>query len=77
VTINSGRLLDTVRNVMACPLVFITTIVTAALVVPTVTDPKLSVEGVTPTPACARTGKRTEPIKNNPINMLNKRVLTI
>ena len=74
---NSGRLLDTVRNVMACPLVFVTTTVTAALVVPTVTDPKLSVEGVTPTPACARNGKRTEPIKNIPINMHTKRVLTI
>ena len=76
-TINSGRLLDTCRNVMPCPLVFVTTTVTAALVVPTVTDPKLNVAGLTPTPACARTGKSTEPIKINPINRHTKLVLAI
>jgi len=74
---NSGRLLDSVRNVMPCPLVFVTTTVTAALVVPTGTDPKLNVAGLTPTPACARSGKSAEPIKNNPINRHTKRVLAI
>ena len=77
VTINSGRLLDTCRNVMPCTLVFVTTTVTAAVVVPTATDPKFTVDALTPTAACARPGKSTEPIKNNPINRHTKRVLAI
>jgi len=74
---NSGRLLEIFWIVKLCPVLFVTTTVAAGLVVSTVTNSKLSVEGVTPTPACAGTAKRTEPIKNNPINKHTKRVLTM
>jgi hypothetical protein len=46
---------------------FVTTTVAAPLVVFSATDPKLSAAGVTPTPANAETGNKTEPIKNNRI----------
>ena len=52
-------------------------IVAAVLLVPTVTDPKLSAVGVIPTPASARAGKKTEKTKNNPTNRHTKCVLTM
>lgn len=50
-TTNSGRLLVTCWITVLWLLLFVTTIVTAALVVLTGTEPKLSAAGVTPTPA--------------------------
>lgn len=77
VTINSGRLLNTCWIEITCRLLFVTTTVAAALVVFVVTDPKLSVEGVTPTPARADAGKMTEPIRNIPTNEHTNRVLAM
>jgi hypothetical protein len=76
-TINSGRLLVSCWIMVLWLLLFVTTTVTAALAVLTGTDPKLSAEGVTPTPALAGTGKNTEPTKNNPINRHTNRVLSM
>jgi len=76
-TMNSGRLLVICWIEVAWRLLLVTTIVAAVLVVPMVTDPKLSAEGETPTPACAGTGNKTEPTKNNPMNKHTSRVLTI
>jgi hypothetical protein len=58
-------------------LLFATTTVTAPLVVFMVTEPKLSEEGVTPTPASVGTGNKTAPIKKIPINRDTSRALTI
>ena len=51
ITINSGRLLTTCWIVMLCRALLVITTVAPVLLVFTVTDPKLSVEGATPTPA--------------------------
>ncbi len=51
--------------------------VALALFVPTVTDPKLTAEGVAPTPAKAGTGKSMEPIKKIPTNEDTNSVLAI
>lgn len=74
---NCGRLLETLSIVILCPPLFVTTTFTAPLVVLTVTEPKLNVEGATPTPARAGTGNKIEPIKNNPINRHTNFVLAI
>jgi len=50
-TINSGRLLETCRIETLCPPLLVMTTVAAELAVFTVTDPKLSEAGLTPTPA--------------------------
>jgi hypothetical protein len=50
-TINSGRLLEICKIEMVCPPLLVTTTLAAELVVFTVTDPKLSEAGFTPTPA--------------------------
>ena len=50
-TINSGRLLETCRIETLCPPLLVMTTVAAELAVFTLTDPKLSEAGLTPTPA--------------------------
>ena len=50
-TTNSGKLLATCWMEVTWRLEFVTTIVSVPLFVFTVTDPKLSVPGVAPTPA--------------------------
>jgi len=56
---------------------FVTTIVNAPLTVFIVTEPKLNVDGATPTPANVWIGNRIEPIKNNPMNRHTNLVLAI
>jgi hypothetical protein len=58
-------------------VLFATTTVTAPLVVFMVTEPKLSEEGVTPTPARVGTGNKTEPTKKIPINSHTNWALTM
>src|SRR6266851_3470747 len=65
-TINSGRLLATCRIETACPPLLVKTTVAAELEVFTVTGPKLSEAGLTPTPAWIGVDKNTELTKNNP-----------
>ena len=51
ITMNSARLLVTCWIETVCRLLFVMVIVAAVLVEPTVSDPKLTAVGVTPTPA--------------------------
>src|SRR5216683_2611222 len=74
ITINSGRLLATCRIETACPPLLVTTTAAAELVVFTVTDPKLSEAGLTPTPAWIGVGKNSEVTKSNPIGRHTNRV---
>jgi hypothetical protein len=62
---------------MPCRLLFVITNVAAPLVVFMVIEPKLSVEGATPTPARVEMGERNEPIKTIPTNRHTNRALTI
>ena len=75
ITTNSGRLLETCRIETVCPPLLVTTTVAAELVVLTVTDPKLSEAGLTPTPAWTGIAKNTELTKSNPRNRHTNRVL--
>src|SRR5229473_5138184 len=75
ITINSGRLLATCRIETACPPLLVTTTAAAALVVLTVTDPKLSDAGLTPTPAWIGVGINSELTKSHPIARHTNRVL--
>ncbi len=74
-TINSGRLLATCRIETACPPLLVKTTVAAELEVFTVTGPKLSEAGLTPTPAWIGVDKNTELTKNNPRDRHTSRVL--
>ncbi len=74
-TINSGRLLETCRIETACPPLLVTTTVVTELSVFTVTDPKLSEAGLTPTPAWIGVDKNNELTKNNPRDRHTSRVL--
>lgn len=74
-TINSGRLLETCRIETACPPLLVTATVAAELEVFTVTDPKLSEAGLTPTPAWIGVAKNTELTKSSPIDRHTSRVL--
>ncbi len=74
-TINSGRLLETCRIETVCWPLLVTTTVAAELGVFTVTDPKLSEVGFTPTPAWIGIGKNTTPTKSNPRQRHTSRVL--
>ena len=74
-TTNSGRLLETCRIERASPPLLVTTTVAAELVVLTVTDPKLSEAGLTPTPAWIGVEKNSELTKNNPRDRHTSRVL--
>jgi len=74
-TINSGRLLKTCRIEAFCPPLFVTTTVAAELDVFTVTDPKLSEAGLTPTPAWIGVDKNSELTKNNPRDRHTSRVV--
>ena len=65
-TINSGRLLETCMIETAWPPLLVTTTAAAELEVFTVTDPKLSEAGLTPTPAWIGVDKNSELTKNNP-----------
>lgn len=65
-TINSGRLLETCRIERAWLPLLVTKTLAAELVVFTVTDPKLSEAGLTPTPAWIGVDKNSEVTKNNP-----------
>ncbi len=75
VTINSERLLDTLVIKTLRRLLFVTTTVAAALFVFTLTDPKLSELGETPTVACTGTGHATNPAKINPTTQHTNSVL--
>ena len=74
-TINSGRLLETCRIETACPPLLVTTTVAAELGVFTVTDPKLSEAGLTPTLAWIGVDRNNEFTKNNPRDRHTSRVL--
>ena len=74
-TTNSGRLLETCRIETAWPPLLVTTTLAAELVVFTVTDPKLSEAGLTPTPAWIGVDKNSELAKNNPRDRHTSRVL--
>jgi len=75
-TTNSGRLLE-ICWIETEPQPFVTTTVAAWLVVFTVTDPKLSEEGLTPTPACTGIARNPEPATSNPRNRHANRVLSM
>jgi hypothetical protein len=75
VTINSGRLLETCRIETVCRPLLVTTTVAVELFVFTVTDPKLSEVGLTPTPAWTGIGVKTEPTISNPRDRHPSRVL--
>src|SRR5215470_12916430 len=74
-TTNSGRLLETCRIETAWPPLLVTTTLAAELVVFTVTDPKLSEAGLSPTPAWIGVDKNSELAKNNPRDRHTSRVL--
>jgi len=74
-TINSGRLLETCRIETLCPPLLVMTTVAAELAVFTVTDPKLSEAGLTPTPACIGRGKNTKLTKSHPRDRHTRSVL--
>jgi hypothetical protein len=74
ITINSGRLLATCWMVTLCRALLVITTVAPVPVVFTVTEPKLSAVGVTPTPALAGTGDKIQPIKKIPTKRHTSRV---
>ena len=76
-TINSGRVLETLRIETLCRLPLVTTIEAAGLVVFTVNDPKLNDAGVTPTPACSKMGKNTKLARDNPTARHTRLVLSM
>jgi hypothetical protein len=73
-TINSGRLLEIFRIETGCPPL-VTTTVAAELCVFTVTVPKLSEAGLTPTPAWTGTGKNSAPTRSIAIDRQLSRIL--
>jgi hypothetical protein len=74
-TTNSGRLLEICRIETAWPPLLVTTTLAAELVVFTVTDPKLSEAGLSPTPAWIGVDRKSELAKNNPRDRHTNRVL--
>lgn len=75
ITINSGSPLEICRIETVCPPLLVTKTVAAELVVFTVTDPNLSDEGLTPTPAWTGTGKNIAPERINPRDKYTNGVL--
>ena len=74
-TTNSRSLLETCRIETVCRPLLVMTTDAAGLTVFTVTDPKLSEEGLTPTPAWTGTAKNIALARINPRDRHTNRVL--